>query len=178
MSIRDIQKRAFQFWLGNEKKKSPLSGPLKKVMLRAGNGKKCPICSVNMEYYYGMKIDHTTPNAATIEHILPRSLGGGHHPENLTVICKCCNLARGLVFNDLNLCQSSLNRYVEWLFDQLTDPYESSKKFPDEFQLFSKHWIAICDREYQIPNRKNQQKKKGKLDMSANARKKSMQGGQ
>lgn len=39
---------------------------------------------------------HVTVNDATIEHIVPRALGGGNHYKNLSISHAACNQARGV----------------------------------------------------------------------------------
>lgn len=46
------------------------------------------------------------PNAdaqATIEHVVPRSLGGPDHPDNYVIACKRCNQARGNAIEDIHI---------------------------------------------------------------------------
>lgn len=38
---------------------------------------------------------HLEPSTATIEHIIPRSLGGSNELKNLDMACIPCNVARG-----------------------------------------------------------------------------------
>ena len=53
-----------------------------------------------MEYLAGQKFGHERPNAATIEHICPRKLGGSNEESNLTVRCNLCNRASGHSMNE------------------------------------------------------------------------------
>ncbi len=36
-----------------------------------------------------------TPLTATIDHVVPKSRGGTHHPQNLRLACRFCNIAKG-----------------------------------------------------------------------------------
>jgi hypothetical protein len=179
MSIRDLQERAVKFWRNGGVKKRSFTGPIKQIMLRSGNGKTCPVCGFYMEHFTGQIVDHTTLRAVTIEHILPRSLGGGHDEENLTVICKCCNLSRGLVYNNLKLNRDTLFRYVEWLFLQIENPHKALELFPKEHSLFIGHWGRMAKRTFSLPTQHCKQKRKRKrcVDMSANARRRRPKGG-
>jgi len=172
MNLRELQERAVKFWEEGRKKSGTFSGPLKKIMLRGANGRNCPICGDYMEHYQGLVVDHTKLQAATIEHILPRSLGGKHDQENLIVICKCCNLSRGLVYNNLTLNRVTLFRYVEWLVLQIKYPHQSMDNFPHEHALFIRHWQDLSGRKYSPPQIKNvrNRRKRVQLDMSASAR--------
>lgn len=37
---------------------------------------------------------HLKPNATTLDHIVPVSRGGTHHPQNLALACPLCNAAK------------------------------------------------------------------------------------
>lgn len=50
---------------------------------------RCCYCGVPMIH------DRCSPTQATIEHIVPRSLGGPNRPDNYVVACRACNEARG-----------------------------------------------------------------------------------
>jgi 5-methylcytosine-specific restriction endonuclease McrA len=39
--------------------------------------------------------DHRSNSYYSADHIIPRSLGGGYHPDNLVLSCKPCNSERG-----------------------------------------------------------------------------------
>ena len=47
--------------------------------------------------YCGCRFTESGPKKATIEHVLPKSLGGSNHVANLVVACLECNGKRGSV---------------------------------------------------------------------------------
>lgn len=49
-----------------------------------------------------MSDDGMSADGKTIDHILPVSLGGAHSRENVRVVCRFCNLARGARADDLS----------------------------------------------------------------------------
>lgn len=67
-----------------------MSRPTKKVkkLWRRQRG-MCALCGKGMSRVHGQR------NFATIDHILPKSHGGGGMIENLRLACKSCNEARG-----------------------------------------------------------------------------------
>jgi len=88
------------------------SGAFKKQRLRvfARDGKVCAHCqSVEGPFH--------------IDHIIPRSAGGGHEMDNLQVLCKPCNQAKGskMPFFDSNLYPTfhfrSISAQVSVVFD-------------------------------------------------------------
>lgn len=54
-------------------------------------------------WYCGAEIDNKT---AQVDHIVPKSKGGGHEKDNLALSCKRCNLAK---------LDTSLTSFVRWL---------------------------------------------------------------
>lgn len=79
-------------------------------------------------------VDVARPNAgsATIEHIVPQGLGGGHGPENLALACARCNNQKGARLDPLGLDHPRLQAVVHTL--QL----ERAKRLrspPDRLQL-------------------------------------------
>jgi 5-methylcytosine-specific restriction enzyme A len=50
----------------------------------------CPSCKVELNYDVGQ-----TPTSAEVDHILPFSKGGQDHIDNVTVICRLCNVRKG-----------------------------------------------------------------------------------
>lgn len=50
----------------------------------------CPICGVGMDF-----TQSGSPNSIEADHILPHSLGGPDHPDNVQIICRTCNRRKG-----------------------------------------------------------------------------------
>lgn len=44
--------------------------------------------------YCGVDMHGAEPFEITLDHLLPRSSGGGNQPSNLTTACRACNCAR------------------------------------------------------------------------------------
>lgn len=56
----------------------------KRANIYAKSGGRCRYCGKELQ-----------PTEMTIDHIHPRSKGGGNHPKNLTAACKTCNSQKG-----------------------------------------------------------------------------------
>ena len=50
----------------------------------------CPSCKVKLDYEVSL-----TPASAEVGHIIPHSRGGADHIDNVTVICRLCNVRKG-----------------------------------------------------------------------------------
>lgn len=50
----------------------------------------CPHCNVALDYSQGLQ-----PNSAEPDHVIPWSMGGKDHVDNLIVICRACNQSKG-----------------------------------------------------------------------------------
>ena len=180
MSLINAQNRAYSFWKEDRKKIKPLQGPIKQMMLRGAHGRECPICGIKMVHYPNTNIDHLMTSAATIEHILPRSLGGTHDGDNLSTICNGCNRARGMVYSDLNMNEETIREYVAWLFLQIEDPIGAAIRFPIEQGWFCRRWRQMTKMNYNPPGQRLRIAQNGKrrtLDMSASARGRRSKGG-
>lgn len=57
---------------------------------------RCCYCGVPM-------VNHFASTQATIEHIVPRSLGGPDHPDNYAIACRSCNSARGNAIGQIHI---------------------------------------------------------------------------
>lgn len=55
--------------------------------------RRCPCC--NVQLVWKANIDNVQKNLATVDHIVPKSIGGTMHQDNLFVMCKKCNSNRG-----------------------------------------------------------------------------------
>jgi 5-methylcytosine-specific restriction endonuclease McrA len=74
----------FVSW-GDSRKRAKL-----RKALRKRDGRDCHICGGLM--LFGRSVDD--PDYATIDHVTPRSHGGGHDLSNLKLAHRRCNLAR------------------------------------------------------------------------------------
>lgn len=54
--------------------------------------RRCPCCDVQLVWKSSDK--QASPNMASIDHIIPQSLGGQNIPDNLFVMCRRCNEKR------------------------------------------------------------------------------------
>jgi len=82
---KDSFKQKYRNLKGNcknkkKKNKSPVSKRIRKVVFERDNY-KCLVCG--------------TDKNLTLDHIIPRSKGGSNKINNLQVLCKYCNLAKG-----------------------------------------------------------------------------------
>lgn len=50
----------------------------------------CPLCGVKLNWSQGR-----TPSSPEADHIVPHSLGGSDHLDNIRIICRHCNQSRG-----------------------------------------------------------------------------------
>ena len=55
--------------------------------------RRCPICNVQMVWKSNPA--NVQKNLATVDHIVPRSIGGADIPANMFVMCRTCNKKRG-----------------------------------------------------------------------------------
>lgn len=65
------------------------SSVLRRRMLAEAQNWRCAYCAAEMVDAAGQ------PNAATVDHVAPRAVGGRDDPLNLVVACLSCNGARG-----------------------------------------------------------------------------------
>lgn len=71
------------------------SGPQTRSLLRARDGDLCCWCHEPMRFVQLMPNDPPVPDAATIEHIIPRAKGGSRKRlDNLALAHSRCNSAR------------------------------------------------------------------------------------
>jgi 5-methylcytosine-specific restriction endonuclease McrA len=63
---------------------------ISKEALRRRHGDRCCYCGVTMEFTIGEGYNHN-PLRASIEHVIPLSLGGAHDWENVRLACMACN---------------------------------------------------------------------------------------
>ena len=67
--------------------------PAVRELVRERAGRRCEYCRAPEE---------VTGSRYQIDHILPRSLGGGDEPENLALGCASCNLAKSIFVSGLD----------------------------------------------------------------------------
>lgn len=87
----------------NKRKAAP-----KRSFLLLRDGDICHYCENKMETR-----NHRSPNAATVEHIVPRSLGGGNASYNLVLACSKCNGDRGSEYYKCHclFCKEARNQH-------------------------------------------------------------------
>ena len=135
--------RAQRFFHGRESKSPTLSNSLKKRMLALSDGKRCPTCQIVMRYHRGIKFGHEIADAATIEHVIPRCLGGSNEKTNLTVRCNLCNRASGHAMNEwlqANRQNSSwveIRRTILYLWLEVFDIAKAEALYPALFTSFT-----------------------------------------
>ena len=135
--------RAQRFFHGKEPKSPTLSNSLKKRMLTLYDGKRCPTCQIVMRHHRGIKFGHEIPYASTIEHVIPRCLGGSNEKTNLTVRCNLCNRASGHAMNEwlqANRQNSSwveIRRIILYLWLEVFDIAKAEALYPALFTSFT-----------------------------------------
>ena len=92
--------RSLRHFQGNECKQEAVSKSRKNRLFSDADGRKCSTCSTVMKHLIGIKFGHERPDAATLEHVNPRCLGGSNDDHNLAVRCNLCNRASGHVVNE------------------------------------------------------------------------------
>lgn len=70
---------------------------------------KCIHCQTSVT----VPLDWDEPAHATLEHIVPRGLGGTDDPENLAVACKRCNHAKGRRLDARRRGDETLERVIQ-----------------------------------------------------------------
>lgn len=55
--------------------------------------RRCPCC--NVQLVWKSNATNVQKNLATVDHIVPRSIGGSNSVENMFVMCRNCNCIRG-----------------------------------------------------------------------------------
>lgn len=77
--------------------------PFRRIQAKEGVGKPCHYCKRPMLPYNNS--DKVNPIEAgkecSIEHIIPRALGGTDHSDNLLFACRRCNSLRGHLHYDI-----------------------------------------------------------------------------
>ena len=98
----------------------------------AAHGKTCPVafCNQVMEHREGQGFGHERPEAATVDHRLPQSLGGVNEKWCLLAICNDCNRILGQILNE---------RYFQVYGGVIDVPFRKLKKYVDfQYKISSK----------------------------------------
>jgi 5-methylcytosine-specific restriction endonuclease McrA len=72
---------------------------------------KCIHCQTRVS----VPVDWNEPAHATLEHIVPRALGGSDEPENLAVACQRCNQGKGRRLDVRRRGDETLERVIQTL---------------------------------------------------------------
>jgi len=80
----------------------------KKRYVYIRDGYKCWRCGIKVVIHTEMKISKPS-NAATVDHLIPKCLGGGHTVDNLQTCCFKCNCEMGIILNQLLQNASTLS---------------------------------------------------------------------
>jgi len=57
--------------------------------------RRCPCCNIQLVWKDARQGKVSQRNLATIDHIVPKSIGGSHNQENMYIMCRACNEERG-----------------------------------------------------------------------------------
>lgn len=70
----------------------------RRVQLLKRDGRCCHWCGDRMAWP-DFKEGESGADVMTIEHIMPKALGGGNRLENLALACFACNTERGAIYS-------------------------------------------------------------------------------
>lgn len=99
-----------------------ISGKKKAITEAYNRGvRRCPCCNVQLVWRGSNNVAHPR-NLATVDHIIPRSIGGSDSTENLFVMCRQCNEKRGTkcfieYMNQFGLCPIEIEKRVNIAID-------------------------------------------------------------
>ena len=142
---------------GRKEKKKKISGTDRNE-IESHAGEKCPTCTEKMvpQPHTGRipkKGDLPEKHGITVEHIIPRVLGGDNRRLNLVAMCHRCNQCRNAVMNEIiphlptirgsklqETVRDTLSRYVEWSIRTIHTP-NSNKVDTSLSELFEKEKI-------------------------------------
>lgn len=142
MSPEQELTRAREFSRGRAKLVASLAAPRKAGLLSKADGRRCPTCACRMEYLPGKMFGHERPNAATVEHICPRTLGGSNEQWNLIARCNLCNRASGQAMNEwlqrhkYNPPWQEKKRMIQYLWMEVHDTFRAQELFSDLYASF------------------------------------------
>ncbi len=119
---------------------------------RAAHGKTCPVafCNQAMEHREGEVFGHEHPDAVTVDHRLPQSLGGVNEKWCLVATCNACNRNLGQLLNEKkfqayggasNVPFRKLTKYVDFQY-KISSKSFNEEEFPDLSRWFKmkKNW--------------------------------------
>ena len=134
--------RAREFSRGLVNLETPLARSRKADLFRKADGRRCPTCACTIKYLKGIKFGHEQHDAATIEHINPRKLGGSNEQWNLTVRCNLCNRASGHAMNEWLQRHKhdppwlEKKRMINYLWLEVHDTFRAQELYPDMYASF------------------------------------------
>ena len=82
------------------------------------DGRVCQVCG-------------TDEGEMHIDHIIPRKVGGGHDMDNLRVLCKSCNLRKGVKNDGVFLAQAA----TPPVFSSHPSPMQSETMLDSPFKI-------------------------------------------
>ena len=138
-SVASVLENHIQKWIMKtaEFTGKPLGRKAKKKISVEGIGKPCPTCNVQMV----LDPKNKNPFRATIEHIIPLSIGGdntytGQFPQ-LVAMCFACNQVRNKIMQD---SKSDLKNLVRFLIGQVHGPKVDldthfMKRFEEQYRV-------------------------------------------
>ncbi len=144
MSPEQELTRAREFSQGLVELVASLAPSKRADLLSKADGRRCPTCACRMVYFRGERFGHERPNAATVEHINPRKLGGSNEQWNLIARCNLCNRASGQAMNewlqrhDHNPPWDEEKRMINYLWVEVHDTSKAQELYPDLYASFLK----------------------------------------
>jgi len=67
--------------------------PINRTIVYRKHNYICTSC--NVKCLHPNKFNYNQSNAATLDHIIPKSKGGSHTYDNVTLLCRSCNIIKG-----------------------------------------------------------------------------------
>jgi hypothetical protein len=124
----------------------------KKTALKAAyeNGlRRCPCC--NVQLVWKANLDSIQKNLATVDHMVPRSIGGPDSSDNMFVMCRKCNEDRG------NAC------FVTFVTSRGYSKTEAEARYKKAHIASVRHLIGILMN--QVQDKTERKKFKNKIKM-------------
>jgi len=136
-----------------------------RIEIESSNGEKCPTCPEKMP------LSSKHKHRLTVEHIIPRCLGGNNTRANLVAMCQHCNQYRNAVMmlflpplpnlRGIKLkgsTKTNLSRFIEWAIRTIHTP-ESEKIDRELSQLFVDYSAPSKNSKKTIKHKKKARKK-------------------